>query len=204
MPKYIDRPKDITLKSLTTNFASGNKIEAGIEFKARAGKKIYAKHWLSSMVFGGERRDKGLERALRAFGLLPQGYMAIPTRDIRTDGYGNVPNGYVTSIISYLKTDLSGTQNRPGGKLNQRQRARERKRRAKFFVVPIGVKNNLSPGIYEYQVRFGGRAVRKVFEFQRVSYRATFPFFTIAADFAKVNLVQRFNERFEKLMRGDK
>ncbi|MGZ3733167.1 MAG: hypothetical protein ACXU9U_05465, partial [Parachlamydiaceae bacterium] len=95
MPQFIDRPKDITLKSLYVKFASGDRLDAYIEFKAFAGKKIFSKHWLSSLVFGGQRRDKGLEVALRTFNMLPDGYMAVPTKDVRTDGYGNVPGGYV-------------------------------------------------------------------------------------------------------------
>lgn len=204
MPQFVDRPKQITLKSLYVKFASGNRLDAFIEFKAYAGKKIFSKHWLSSMVFGGDRRDKGLEKALRHFNMLPAGYMAVPTKDVRTDGYGNVPGGYVTAIISFLRIDMSSTQNRPRGKLNARQWRTQIRRQKRFFVVRVGEKNNLSPGIYEYRSSNGGRAIRKVFNFLPVTYKQTFPFFDIASKFARSRLVQRFNDRFDSIIRGSR
>lgn len=203
MPNYVDIPKPITLKSLYVQFASGNRLAAFIEFKAYAGKKIYSQHWLAPLVFGIERRDKGLEIALRSFGLLAPGYKAVPTKDVRTDGFGNVPGGYVTSIISYLRIDLSSTQNRPRGNLSARQWQTQVRKQKRFFVVPVGTKNSLSPGIYEYRAAFGGKAVRKVFSFSRVGpYKARFPFFQLTQDFASARFIQRFRERLDAALKG--
>lgn len=200
IPNYVDRPRPITARSLYARYASGTKLEAGIEFKSYLGKGYIKQHWLWAMVHGGSRRDKGLERALRTFNMLPAGYMAIPTKDVRTDGYGNVPGGYVTAILSYLRTDMSNTQNRPAGKLNRRQWTRQIRRQKRFFIVQIGQRNPLPPGIYEYRGMASGRATRRVFDFKPVSYRATFPFYDIAMRFSRETLFKRIEERFKNVM----
>lgn len=205
LPKHFDRPKNFTINSLYAQFANSKWLFASIEYKARAGKKILKQHWLAPSVFGGTRRDKGLDIALKAFNVIPPDYQAIPTDDIQTDGHGNVPAGLVKQIISYLRVDLSGTQNRVTGRMNANQRRLELKRKARFFVVPIGSTNNMSPGIYEYRAMFGGRAVRKLFSFAKApTYEPRFPFFETSKQFVETMLPKRIMERVEAYLKSGK
>lgn len=189
IPKFVDRPKAITLNSLYAQFANSKFLNGFIEFKARAGKKILKMHWLAPLVFGGKRSDKGLDKILRAFNILPAGYEAIPTKDIRTDGYGNVRGNYVSKMISFLKLDLSGTQNRNSKK--------PKRSKQQWFVARFNNTQKIRPGIYEYAEGGLGRRVKMVFMFRQVTYRKTFPFFETAQTFAAKYLPQRVMERFK-------
>lgn len=193
IPKYIDRPKQITIKSLYAIFASAKRgtLTASVEFKSFAGKKIYARHWLYALVHGKDRRDKGLEVALKEYGYLPAGYQAVPTNEVRTDGYGNIPGGLTTSIISFLRVDRSGTQNASA-------KSSKSNKRRKFFIVKIGQRNNLPPGIYEYRDSFGRRAIRKVFIFTPVKYKKRYPFYETAMLFASEKIKQVLFKRVEE------
>lgn len=200
IPTYVDRPKAVTLRSLYPSFASAKRkdLEAGIEFRSWIGKKILSRHWLAAMVFGGARRDKGFDKVLRMYNILPAGFMAVPTEAVRTDGHGNAPGTLVVQIISWLRIDPTGTQNRTGlryGEMDARQRRRYRSAN-RFFVVRVGERSNLKPGIYRYKVANGTRTQpERVYEFLRVSYRSTFPFFDIAQRFATPFLMSSIRER---------
>ncbi len=193
---WIDRPKDITKNSLYSQFATNTKLESKIFFKNFAGKKTYKNHWLSSLIKGGSRSDKALESALKTFGILPRGYNAIPVEDVRTDGFGNIGRGISQDIISWLRIDYSGTQNVPVNFSNDRQRQRYNKRKNRYFVVSVGSRNNLSPGIYQYRSMFGSRGVRMIFMFvPSVSYGVMFPFENIAREFSLKILPERLRTR---------
>lgn len=192
IPKYVDRPKPITMRSLYARFANKDRIDATIEFKAAAGKKLYMQHWLAPMVFGVNRRPKGLDAALKAYGLLPDGYYAVPTKDIRTDGFGNVRGPYVSAMISYLRIDRSGTQNR------SRKKKRINVKKKRWFVARPNNKQNIKPGIYEWRYTAFGKALRMVYSFERTSYRKIFPFFDLGLKYSAqqlfVNLKTRIDE----------
>lgn len=194
--EFVDRPKKFTINSLFAWFANKSRLDASVEYKARVHKKILKQHWLAPLVFGGTRSDKGLDIALHAFRVMPADYQAIPMPDVQTDGYGNVAPGLVKQIISFLRVDLSDTQNRTRRSVNAGQRRREVKRKARFFVVAVGSVNNLSPGIYEYRAMFGGRAVRKVFSFHRKAiYQRKFPFFEESMKYVSTFFPTRVEER---------
>lgn len=193
LAQFIDRPKQITLNSLKAGYANSQFLNGFIEFKEFLGKQQLKRHWLAPLVFGGERSDKGLDKALRAAGILPGGKVAVPTKDIRTDGYGNVPGPYVTKMISYLRIDQSNTQNRS-------RKKKQRRNDAKWFVMREG-NNRMKPGIYEYREGGLGRKVRMVFMFESVRYRKTYPFFEKAQEYANSIMTSRLVERIRNVFR---
>lgn len=198
--KYVDRPKAITINSLFARYAKGESLDSSIEFKVSTSKANYYRHWLASSVFGGPRRDKGLDGALRAYGYLPAGYQAVPTDSIRTDGYGNVRGAYIQQMISFLRIDRSQTQNRARGEMDKKQ-LRKYRRGKKWWVEVIGNRRGLMPGIYEFQEGGLGKRVKLVFMFKQTTYRKTFPFFDLAGDYSSKSLLNIVKDRIEKILK---
>lgn len=197
LPKFIDRPKAITLRSLYVAFMSTSNLKnAFIAFKFNLGKKEAGHHWVAPLVFGGRGKEKGLDKILKSFGILPDGYTAIPTKDIRLDGYGNVRGKYVTKMISYLKINMDTTQNR-----NSKNESKRRKQTMqRWFIVRINNNNKIKPGIYESGGSSFNRKVRMVFMFKKVSYKKIYPFFETAQAYASKLLQLRISERFKSAM----
>jgi hypothetical protein len=218
MPHFIDRPTPFTLNSMFVKKATGNSLETTVQWKDFTGSgSIPAGKYLTPEVYGGARKQKRFERALQAAGLLPSGYVAVPTKDAPVDSYGNVPGGYITQILSYLKANPDYTQNRQVQRLKRMstgslikgighavinrgqlaaKEAAAKKRGKKFFAVIRGRDGNPLPsGIYE-RVNFSlGSGVRRIFAFVPVAtYRVTFPFYDIGSEAAISKFPSKLDE----------
>lgn len=190
IPKYIDRPVPFTIRSLFVRGAKkSGPLEASIEWRSFAKGSFGSGRALAPNIEGGDRRQKGFEKALSAFRYLPSGWHAIPTKEVKKDAFGNVPGKYYTQLLSYLSADRSGTQNRPSSPTNGRQRKRQAKRVSKFFVVlygqvvgspPQSGVRRLSDGIYERVTTGFGQAYRQIFFFaQALDYKPVFPAYDV-------------------------
>lgn len=80
---------------------------------------------------GGQRGLQGLEKAMRGAGLLPSGYRVVPAKGLELNAYGNPPAELVKTVKKWLASgEYRVSRNR------------------RYFVIPVGSKAHLSPGIY--------------------------------------------------------
>ena len=100
MTRAFDRPTNYTLNSTFLKRATRNNLEARVWLKDNAtGKGTPADRYLAPQIFGGERRQKGLERALQAARLMPAGYVAMPAVGAQLDANGNVKRSQIVQIL---------------------------------------------------------------------------------------------------------
>lgn len=221
MPYFIDRPTPFTVNSMFVKQSTKQKLEATIQWKEFTGTgSIPAGKYLTPEVYGGARKQKRFEKALQAAGLIPSGWVAVPTKDAPIDSYGNVPGGYITQILSYLGANPDFQANRSVKKLRRMSTAsiikgiakalldqereakdsRQRARRQKFFAVIKGRNGNPLPsGIYERVNMSLGSAIKRVFDFVPVAtYKVSFPFFDIGTGAANAAFPVRLTEAIQK------
>jgi hypothetical protein len=223
MPSFIDRPIPFTVNSIYLKPAKVDKVEATVQWREFAGTGTSGGKYLRPIVEGGGRRLKKFEKALQNAGLMPRGMLAVPTKDAPVDAYGNVPGALYTKILSYLRANPDGMQNRSVQKLKrmklknlvkgvakatfnyEKLKAKEdraKKKAAKYFTVIAGRGNPLPPGIYERVNLFGG-AIRRLFNFvSETTYHATFPFERIGREAAQAKFPEKLDEAIARSLKG--
>jgi hypothetical protein len=103
MRRVIDRPTRFTLNSQKYKKATASDLHGAIGFREFAGKGIGAGKYLRPIVFGGGRRHKRHEVALREKGILGPGKYFVPAPGVRLNAYGNIPGSRYVKILSQLK-----------------------------------------------------------------------------------------------------
>lgn len=140
LPRIFDRPTRFTLDSLYTQPATKQSLSAAVGVKPVDVKR--RQHYLLPQVFGGPRRQKASERALRGF--------FVPSDDIRLNSYGNVYPGDIKRILSAVGADREA-----GYLANQTARSKKRNpKRKSLFRIAQGSDGGLHPGIYERDRKF--------------------------------------------------
>jgi len=100
----FDRPTPFIQNSIFIKPSNKLNLTATVGIKDNGfGKGIPAIKPLEAEIVGGERRLKRYERALRAVGALPDGYVTVPGEEAEIDAYGNMKAGQITQILSYFK-----------------------------------------------------------------------------------------------------
>lgn len=109
MRAVFDRPTDYILRSPRVRMATAAKLSVTIEPTYIGGKGIDPQKILDAQTWGGRRRDKRSEVALKRAGILPAGYQtAIPSDDRggsypgSDDGKGNLRGAFLVQLISYF------------------------------------------------------------------------------------------------------
>ena len=109
MRAVFDRPTDYILRSPFVRMATAAKLSVTIEPTYMGGKGIDPQKILDAQTWGGRRRDKRSEVALKRAGILPAGYQtAIPSDDRggpypgSDDGKGNLRGAFLVQLISYF------------------------------------------------------------------------------------------------------
>jgi hypothetical protein len=174
----LDRPKPFTINSLKYVPATAQRPVAAVGLGVVAitdqvgnvlryqdlgeGERPAGKY-LGPMIRGGQRHSKGVEGALRAAGVLPAGWFVVPGAGALLDAYGNVSPGQIVQILSQLRIQQwSGTTRNMSFEAGK-QIAAQRKAGGRFFVVPVGSRQQ--PGVYQRE--FMGRNVTPVMIFVR-------------------------------------
>lgn len=110
MRAVFDRPTDYILRSPFVRMATAAKLSVTIEPTYMGGKGIDPQKILDAQTWGGRRRDKRSEAALKRAGILPNGYQtAIPSDDKggpypgSDDGKGNLRGPFLVQLISYFQ-----------------------------------------------------------------------------------------------------
>lgn len=186
MPTIFDRPTRYTLNSLRIHKASTRRdLVAGIYFKDQARRR---QHYLVPQVEGGTRALKPFEYWLVQRGIMRSGEYAVPASGLKLDGYGNVPSGTITMILSQLAA---------GPDAFQWETARSRKRagssRSRYFVPQPG--SSLRRGIWR---RKGQRSIEPVFIFVSApAYQKRYPFYQLSQQKAAELLPMHFTRFME-------
>lgn len=133
----FDRPTPFIANSPFFTAASKSRLEATVGIRDKGGRATPAQY-LKEHFDAGARGNKPMEKALRAAGYLPAGWLAIPSNDgVKKDAFGNVSRATVARILGALK---QGTTARQGASA------------FRLFVVPPGDKRkatrHLAPGIW--------------------------------------------------------
>lgn len=157
LARSYDRPTPRTLAGLYTRAATRDRLEALVALKDESPKGTAPDKYLKPTIEGGPRRLKAFERALKAAGYLPDGMFCVPAKDFTLDQFGNIPGGYITRLLSYLRASRS--DNNPGLRGRGKRRAHAR-RQSTFYVINGQSKDarGLPWGIYERGGAWGKRA----------------------------------------------
>ncbi|MGQ3055166.1 MAG: hypothetical protein ACT6S0_25540 [Roseateles sp.] len=177
----FDRPTPYVANSVYVRQATAERLSVAIEPTYYGGKGIDPQQILQAQEFGGTRRDKRSEVALRRAGILPAGYQtAIPRTPYpgSDDGRGNLRGSFLVQLISYFQA--FGQQGYRAN-MTARRRANVHRGTAKnagrrYFVaygrLRSGPTAHLAPGIWAASGTHG-TDVRPVLMFVRAgSYRS--------------------------------
>ena len=157
MADQFDRPTAYMLKSVYVRKATSERLNVDIEPTYFGGKGVDPQKILQAQEFGGPRRDKRSEVALRRVGILPAGYQtAIPDTPFpgSDDGRGNVRGSFLVRLLSYFQAMgeqgyRANMTDRSKARLHKGSKAREGVR---FFVaygrLRGGPTQHLAPGIW--------------------------------------------------------
>ena len=138
--------------------ATKDSLQAWVGIKDTGVRASQAK-FVKEFFGGGARGSKPMELAMRSMGILPAGWLAVPSKDgVRKDAFGNVPKATIARILAAVRSSQTA------------------KRGADSFRVIVvrpgessGRTRHLEPGIWSFS-RVGNQAVVKpVFLFVRAA-----------------------------------
>ena len=189
MRTVFDRPTPYTLNSLRVFPATKQKLVARVWMKDESVKAEPATKWLSPEIFGGQRKNKRVERQLRERGILPSDKYVVPGAGAQLDRFGNMSRGQVTKALSGI-----GGYTQQGYDANATSSARsQRKGNARRYFVMYDT-NRRPVGIAERTGK-GSAGLKIILAFvARPDYRKAFDFFSIAEREAQKQLPQQFEK----------
>lgn len=211
MTTAFDRPTPYTMRQLKYVAATAKKPVAAVGFgvvgiQDQQGNVIRyqdlgasetpAGKYLDAQIHGGKRRDKRFEKALRAVGVLPAGWVTVPGERAKIDAYGNQSIGELRQILSWF----DAAELVAGSRQNMRQKGRDKRIKGtkktagfEYFVsLPGGMRtfnrsngktgsHKMQPGIYRRTALAMGSRIEPVVIFVKdASYRKRFDFYQIA------------------------
>lgn len=216
MHSAFDRPTAYMLRSPIVRRATPERMGVIIEPAYLGGKGLDPQKIIQAQTFGGSRRDKRSEAALRRAGILPSGYQtAIPDRPLSgtDDGHGNLKGSFLAQLISYFQASAEQgyranmTAKRraqlakgPDGRryIVAYGRLRGSARIARSTGEPDRRPSNLAPGIWALMGP-GGVDVRPVLMFVRAGRYS--PRFTMERVEARVGVQAHLERRLRYRLR---
>lgn len=150
---------------------------------------------LHAEIYGGQRRLKRHEVALRNAGVLPSGYYIVPGKQAKIDQYGNMSAGEINKIISWFAASEGVGYNR----MTKDKRKAALKRGTKknnflgfeyLLVSPNDPKTkHLKPGIYARFITGFGSTLDPVMIFvKKAVYQKRLDFYGVATREAEKEL----------------
>ncbi|MGO4608413.1 hypothetical protein AB4142_18950 [Variovorax sp. 2RAF20] len=177
----FDRPTPYVANSVYVRKATAERMSVAIEPTYYGGKGIDPQQILQAQEFGGTRRDKRSEVALRRAGILPSGFQtAIPRIPYpgSDDGRGNLRGSFIVQLLSYFQTfgEQGYRANMTARRRANVHRGTARQAGRRYFVaygrLRSGATAHLAPGIWAASGTHGSD-LRPVLMFVRgVSYRS--------------------------------
>lgn len=192
LTQRLDQPTKTTLNSLYVKVATKRNPTARTYFKDAWTSGIPADAYLQAQVFGGARKQKRLDKALIARGLMKSSQYAVPRPSV-TDSNGNVNGGAVMKILS----GLGAAETVSGVTANATDSRRSKKKNNKrFFVATIGK----ATGIWERKGTAFGSAIKLWFLFvdAEPKYQKRLPFFDIADEQVEKHYMEEFTSALDK------
>lgn len=102
----FDKPTPYIQNSIFIKPSNKSNLTAKVGIKDQSfGKGLPAIKPLLAEIQGGERRMKRYEKALRAVGALPDGYVTVPGEAAEMDSFGNMKSGQIRQILSFFKAN---------------------------------------------------------------------------------------------------
>jgi hypothetical protein len=203
MSASLDNPTAYTMRQLMYVSASAKNLVAAVGFNVAPIQDVWgnalrytdlgpgqtpAGKYLDPQITGGRRRNKRFELALRARGLLPAGWFAVPGERAKVDQFGNQSVGEIKQILSWFAAaePYSGsTQNMTAATKAKRIKGTKRTAGFQYFVMPVGGKRAgpRQPGIYRKTSFALGTRLEPIMIFVKSStYKKRFDFNRIAQD----------------------
>ena len=194
-----------TLNSTRIEPATVEDLSARVAVKDRTTNNgTLPEDYLYPQVYGGQRKEKRMERNLRYAGILAAGKRAVLGKDTPAnlvDSFGNLKYGEIQRILTAVKASFDRGQNRTDSK-----RSKRNARNAPYFVagLPGGrfeggefreVASRVQPGIYR---RVGDRKVVPVLIF--VSKKPTYKPRLNFEDIARETAQREFEPIFRRLL----
>ena len=195
MTSVFDRPTPWTMRGFYVWRADKAHPFAKLEARRFAGKGTPAYKYLEPEVFGGTRRAKGHERALRAAGVLPMSMYTVPGPGASLDQYGNMRGSEYVKILSQLKAfgEVGYTAN-----ITERSRKRgSNKTRSQYYVVRSRAYGQ-HPGIWKRNAS-GTKTVPVLFFVRQPTYTPRFPFHDIARSSVNANFDTNFSKALKQV-----
>lgn len=185
MLQVFDNPSPFTRNSTYSTSATKTSLRAEIGLKNK-GMRVTPAQLLKEHFTGGQRGGKPMEVAMTALGALPSGWRVIPGQGLKLDAYGNPNRNQVREIIGSLKNKTSIYKGR-GKKVAL----------VGYFLVPIGAKSRLVPGIYWRS----GRAIKPMFVFiKQAAYRKVLDLNGIASRVVRTSFGPLFDAALGKAL----
>lgn len=203
----IDAPTPYTIRQLRYVAASADRLVSAVGFNIAPIQDIFgnvvryqdlgagatpAGKYLDAQISGGPRRNKRFEVALRARGILPTGWFAVPGERAKIDNYGNQSVGELRQILSWFNAaemTAGSTQNMTEATRAKRRKGTKKTAGFEYFFAPVGgtrtfARSNgkvgthkLTPGIYKRTSLGLGSRIEPILIFvSGTNYRAKFDF----------------------------
>lgn len=187
MQSIFDRPTRYTLNSFYTVPATESRLAVEIRIK-NDGNGVAPVKYLAPEIYGGGRRMKGFEIALKGLGVLPDGMYAMPARHAPLDAFGNISGGFLRRLIARLSQQQG-----------QGQQGRRRTRGNPVFAA--NGSRGLPAGIYEGS----GRNIKMLIKFvgSQPVYARTFDFFGVAQGIVNRFLAGDIRTAAQQALRDD-
>lgn len=192
MRVVFDRPTNWVLNSIQVKPASIAKLEATVKAKDDWG----GENILMPQVDGGNRRNKGFEKALRSAGLMASDQFVVPAAGAKLDNYGNMSKGQVVQVMSQLQLQRGGGYESRASNSAASKRSRRRQGVAYFAITKQ--RGKLKPGIYLRRDFAKGSAVKPVYMFvRRPSYKKRLRFNEVLEQSVEKN----FKATYDKMVK---
>lgn len=137
---------------------------------------------------GGARGRKPFEKAIHAMGVMPQGWRAMPGAGMRLDAYGNPNRKDIGEMFNVLRASVQVWKG-SGKKVAL----------TGYFVVPVGARSHLAPGIYK---RIGRDVIKPMFVFvKQADYRKVLDMKRSADEVVAREFQPNFDAAFTEAMR---
>ena len=207
MPRVFDRPTPYALRGTRVkpaNYKTG-RMEASVEFKTDTSKGNRAEQFLRAEVFGGARRPKRFENALRRMHILPAGMSIVPGGAMKLDAFGNIPAGEIVTIMRYLEVfGQQGYRSNYTAKTRSRLKYKPKEGKLGFELIVIRPGSRprrggkpLHPGIWKRTFFATSSAIQPLLMFVRQPmYRSRLPLDRIRDQAVETHFSTEFGKAF--------
>ena len=208
MDTSFDKVTPYLRKSIYVTPATEGKLVAVIEPRYMGGKGVDPQNILRASIFGGSRKFKRSEVALKAAGLLPNGYVTVPGDACPLDAFGNIKGSFLVRLISYFQA--FGEQGYRANSTTKTRAKLRNQRGVNGFKSTLGVRyfvaygrlrsgktGHLHPGIWSASGTHDVKVEPILMFVKQPSYRKRLDFFDKPLKAA----IDKFNPRFRYHMR---